>query len=957
MAVTVLSQSAQAKIVFKNEFLIEDNGSDAFIIDSGDDVTGNLTLQFGSSLAQTITFDTGNDWFQISNDVNFNENKLLSAEIENVSALPGAASGLGTAGTGRLVISDTIDMVAPGCTLDPWCPAGTYIWDGAAWISLVGAPSSTNLTKVVTVASSGGDYTDIEAAAQYLQTRSGGIMLLSAETHVVSTAIDLTNVIIIGKDASRTTIQVTENGQLDSFDTTFKYLTLETTGTLADDMTIDVQAGATSLVFEYVDFIISTTTDVVIDSNEGVSPTLTVKFISSNDAGGSGDVLKKTTDANINLNSEIFIDSRSSDNPLQLNDWNVTLAGGGSVNTSGIIVPVPADSIFVSPNMNLQGAIDSLEFAGNGGVITLLPGTHTISSTLTIEDDNIQLIGYGDASIIAASGITGAATASALQIGAADGSNTVDGVVLKDFRLEVSGSGTTDIHGIRVSGGEDNTIDNVTVVKTAGQSGSGNTARMGIQMLDGASGCTGTCVLTRPVIINSRVFGDAAASAYFTDGIHVTSDPDIAGVFGHDQGAINILLDGNYVDYIAETAYVLVGVEDASLFNNRASNMAASGGSGYGIFIGNANKVNMTANVFSGSNSSNSPAIGIEDFNTGTLKTTSNSLFSNNIIDGLGNAGVGFQTGFQIGAAANTSVLNNVFSNNVITGASGTTSTAISIEGNADDNIIINNEISGGNNLWDTGINLQSTAQERNLIRDNQFDDVALTLSDTGTATRLGVDQHQATGAPTTNDDLNAGYKIGSIWIDTSTNNSYILSDATIGNAVWTQINGGGSSGSQTRTLMMDLNGGIRQSASSGTIAGSQSAVLRFDQANDSSIAYALSLPEDWSSGTDVLAQIYWSPSDAGSGAVDFDFDFASFAVGENIADASFSDLIPGATYQTVNANTETDLYSFTVTLPASSLAADDLMNFRLSRTPADTGDTYSAAINIHMIHLQYTAN
>ena len=137
--------SVQAKIVFKNEFLIEENGTEAFVIDSGDDVTGDLVLQFGSSLAETITFDTVNTWFEFSDDVNFNENQLIAAEIENVSALPGAGAGLGAAGEGRILILDTLDNTAPGCTSSPNCPANAaYIWDGSAWIN-IGGPGGLNL--------------------------------------------------------------------------------------------------------------------------------------------------------------------------------------------------------------------------------------------------------------------------------------------------------------------------------------------------------------------------------------------------------------------------------------------------------------------------------------------------------------------------------------------------------------------------------------------------------------------------------------------------------------------------------------------------------------------------------------------------------------------------------------------------------------------------------------------
>ena len=778
---------AHAQIVFQNEFLIENLDDNNWIIDSGDDVTtGNIGLQFGNTVAETIIWDTGNSWFEFSNNVSLGENQLVEAEVENVTgddSLPGGATGLGTQGRGRLVILTGTDDVAPGCTVDPYCTSGTYIWDGSSWISLVGSATSTNLTKVVTVGSSGADYTTIDNAATYLSTRSGGIMLLAAETHQVTTAVDLKNVRLVGKDATRTTIEVSGAGQLDTFDTIFEYLTIETTGTLTDDMAIDVQSGASSLIFNYADFEIATGTDVLIDSNAGTAPTIISKFIKSNvTSGNNGSMLKPQASANINTASDIFIDSRSSDNPLELEDWDVTLAGGGSVNTTGTIISVPAQTIYVSPEMNLQGAIDSLETVGNGGLITLLPGTHTITSTITIEDDGIQIVGYGDSSIISASGITGSETAAVIQIGATNGSTTVDDVVLSDFKMEYSGTG---VHGIRVCGGEDNRIDNVTVEKTSGTDGSGDSARMGIQMLDGASGCTGTCELVRPVIINSRVLG--GSGAYFTDGIHVTSDDDYPGVWGNNQGVINALVDGNNVEYVGETGYAIIGAEDSSLFNNRSRNMAASG-SGFGIYMGSVTNTNMTSNVFTESLSATSTAIGIETFNL--IKETSDSIFANNIIEG---GTTGFDVGFEIGNSSNTDVHRNTFTNNVVRGASAGTTVAFEIDGDADDNSFVNNDIDGGGtNPWDTGFDL-TAGQDRNKIEGNRYNNVTTIISDASTASQIGVNHHRATSTPTVNDDLGDGYEVGTVWINTSTNDSFLLTDSTTGSANWEQINGGGS--------------------------------------------------------------------------------------------------------------------------------------------------------------------
>lgn len=789
---------ANASLVFTND--VFQNEANIFRIGQGYDAsTNDIQLQFGTTNTQTFMWGQADQAFHFSNNINLNSNQMINARVENANgsnSLPGGAPGPGIGARGRIVQLTGTDTQAPGCTISPNCGGGTYVWDGGTWISLHGTTSS-NFNKLITVGSTGSDYTTIANGAAYLQTLSGGIMLLSAETHNVTTPVNMTNIIVIGKEASRTTINITGAGKLASYDTTYEYLTIKT-GAITDTMAIDVQAGSNALLFDYVDINIQDTGDSLIDSSAGTPPTTTMKFIKSNMAGGSGTVLKTKALSNLNAASAIYVDSRSSDTPLQMSDWSLTLSGGGSVNTSGIISPIPADSIIVSPNMNLQGAIDSLHAAGRGGLITLLPGTYNVSSTLLIQDNAIQLVGYGDSSIINASGFTGGSTVAAIQVGLANGTHPVNDAVLRDFKLLVSGTGATDIHGIRVTGGEDNIINNVTVQKSSGQSGSGATARMGIQMTDAAAGCTGTCILTRPVVIDCRVLGDSTSSSYFTDGIHVTSDPSYNGVFGNNQGIVNALVDGNNVDYVRETAYVFVGASNSSLYNNRASRMGAGGTGAYGIFMGNVRDTNMTANVFNTSLSATAIAIGIDPFNTGALKQTLDSIFTNNVIDGTGTGSLGFATGFQVGNATNVEVSRNSFQNNTIRGAATGTTTAFAVTGNGDDNTISDNDIGGGTNAWTTGVSLGSALEERNLVSLNRFTNTTTLISDSGTATKIGVSQHRATVNPTVTDDIAAGYVVGMIWVNTTSNTAFILTNATVGAAVWQAVGGGGSSSLQT---------------------------------------------------------------------------------------------------------------------------------------------------------------
>ena len=657
-AVFLLMNTASAQMfIINTDIEYEDNK----ITLDADATGGDVTLQFGTDINDYLKFN------QVSKLFSFNANiDMQGFEVQDFSLE-------------KLAIPPTCDGTTRGHLYYNTVDNNTYACDGTVWEDVTAL--ATTSSKVVTVGSVNADYATISAAAGYLNTLSGGIILLSAETHAITTAVNLRNITLIGKDDTDTTISISGSGQIDSFDTAFKFLKFDINA-ITDDMAIDVQTGSSSLYFEWVDVDVQDIGDSLIDSNAGAAPTVVMKFVKSDESGGAGKILKTKAASNLNTTSTIFIDSRSTDNALQISDWNAKVTSGGNVNTTGTILPIPADTIIVSPTMNLQGAIDSLETAGRGGLITLLPGTYTINAPLTIEDYNIEISGYGDSTIINATGFAGITeTTGAIQVGAANGTAPRDNVVVSNLKLEVR----SEIHGIRVTGGQDNRIQNVTIQKMTGASASGKpNARLGIQMLDGTAE-----QLIRPSVLNSRVFGTQSATAYFTDGIHVTSDDDYGGVWGEQQGIINALIEGNNVDYVRETAYAVVGATNSSLFNNRGTRMAAGGG-GFGIFIGNASNINMNANVFSGSLSATAVGIGIDTFAQPSAKQTVDCIFDNNIIDGVGTiaGATGFEVGYMIGNTdAEVSVHRNSFQSNSILGASnGASTTAIEIRGNADDN-------------------------------------------------------------------------------------------------------------------------------------------------------------------------------------------------------------------------------------------------------------------------------
>jgi hypothetical protein len=661
---------------------------------------------------------------------------------------------------------------------------------------------------------------------------------------------------------------------------------------------------------------------------------VTVKLVNCNQTAGSGTILKPIVSSNLNAATNVFVSSSSGNNLLQISDWPVTIAGAGNVLTSGAISTIPSNTIYVYPGMNLQGAVNSL---ATGGVITLLPGTHTIGSPLLITYDNIVITGYGDSSIVSASGFGGiGATTAAIQVGAANGSAANNQVILKDFQLQV---GANNINGIRVAGGTDNQITNVTVKKVAGTA----SAKDGIQVLNSQA-----AALSRTILKNNRVLGNGGA-IYFTHGIEVALDNS---VFAGTKGALNTLIDGNSVDFVGENAYKLVGMDSSAIFNNRGSRMGVDAGAAasYGIYVSNATNMNANANAITSAQRVAVVGFGIEPDNQGTLKQVTDSIFTANILDGTANGGTGFAQGFLIGNAANTGVHKNSIQNNSIQGASNGVTVAVDMRGDADDNSLANNNLSGGTNAWDTGFFLQAAAQDRNIVQMNRYTNVTVLVTDSGTNTRKEVAHHEGAVNPAVTDDRSKGYTIGTLWVNTALQTSYVLVSDTVGAAVWNPLDAAATVNGD-KYLWLDIAGGIRTSATIGTVATANSPVIQFDGTNISNSRWSFSVPDDWQTASNISVDVFWSPSDATAGNVVMSMATAGFSSGTTVAAGSFATAsntiaAPGVSLQ---------LNSTTLAISGAALAANQMVNLNLYRDPTVVADTYAGNANIHMVRIRYT--
>lgn len=189
-----LAAPTHARIIFQDDSFA-DVDSDGLILDALDQASGDIIIQFGSTLGEFIQWNATDLRFEISDGLDFNSHEIFEVRLENTATLPG---GLGAGDTGRIVGLTAVDSVAPGC-LGPHCPAGAYVWGGSEW---------DQLSNQVTYVEPG---MDIQDAIDNLPGGGGKVRLLEG-THSVTDAIDVTasNVILEGEGPA--TIVTTSSG-------------------------------------------------------------------------------------------------------------------------------------------------------------------------------------------------------------------------------------------------------------------------------------------------------------------------------------------------------------------------------------------------------------------------------------------------------------------------------------------------------------------------------------------------------------------------------------------------------------------------------------------------------------------------------------------------------------------------------------------------------------------------
>lgn len=815
--------------------------SDSLVIDSNNNNAGNIILQFGTTLAKTLLYSQSNSRFEFNANLDLSNYQLSTARVENVAAMPGGAGGLGAGGTGRIVELTVTDSIAPGCT-GPSCTPGTYSWNGTIWKPLQGSITTSNATKIVTVGPSGRDYTTVEGAAAYCNTLSGCEMWIDPGTYTPATPADLENVRLIGADTGLTTIAITGSNILSVRQTTFEDLTINVNSGIAGSFGMNVKFNAasnSSLLFNKVDFIVGGA-KAAIGSTAGTPPVTTATLQNCSESAGTGTLVLAKASSGLNTTTSTFtVIDLISTTALKLNDWPVTIIGGSNVVNTGNIITVPDRTILVSPGMSINNAIASLVASGGSGVVKLLVGTHTITAPILVNSSSIEIVGEGPGTIVDAistgwTGGTGGDVA-AIQVGAANGTAPVDDVVIRNFKLRVQ----PDVHGVKVNGGNENKVMDM-IVQSTGIKDPAVSTHTAIVFTNSNTPIAGArrSTATRNIINRSDVTACTSgpiAGFCWVDGIHFDGDDSFGtqtfGYNGAGGGIHDSIISENIVNEARESSYVFTGVTSSGIFSNRVRNIGFSTGS-LGLVLRNSNDDSIINNTVETNNNTTTVGITLYD-NVDNTSVIGNTINAN---------GTNFSIGVDIhdiggGAVAST--------NNTVTG----------------------NQINGAT----TGINISANSTGAS-VSGNQIINTTTIINDAGSASKLESQHHRATVNPAVTDDIADGYGIGTMWINTATNSAFILTDSTVGAAVWKPMGGAGPTSHYTFLANGTAEAWTNQPAASTEFDGATNRRLSVDLTNATQARFSANVVASGTGGATLRVQYStdgggtWTNLDGGAG-------------------------------------------------------------------------------------------
>lgn len=132
-SIYVYAATPVSNTLYSTEFLLDyDPDESAWVMDRFGDMSGNLELRFGNIPSQSIKFDVSHNWFEFGSDINFGQNQLKNAALDNRTSAP---------------LNPVVGQIYYN-TLEKQ----TYIWDGTKWMLLSGNTGHEQNTDIGTTA-------------------------------------------------------------------------------------------------------------------------------------------------------------------------------------------------------------------------------------------------------------------------------------------------------------------------------------------------------------------------------------------------------------------------------------------------------------------------------------------------------------------------------------------------------------------------------------------------------------------------------------------------------------------------------------------------------------------------------------------------------------------------------------------------------------------------------------
>lgn len=400
----------------------EGNSSNTFILDAND-TGGNITLQFGTTLAEYLQWNSSNLRFDLSNSLSLNQNEIKDVVIDNLSSAPGSPVA------GQIYYNTT--------------NSNTYIWNGSSWEDITETNSAGSAEYFDAYDSTGGTdissgWTDIPLGTERKKTTdfthntgSVEVTVNTTATYVVSYTV--TTNITSGTSRSESEMRLMldqgsgynqisgsigrmynrNNSQGGNTATRTLILDLSTgdkikmqASRISGTSTVVTLADGSALTISRVEGVgpqgpAGSNTITIQDegSNVANTPHSTLNFVGSNvtvtDAGsgvatitisGGGssdefeDIYGNDADNTLTTNNGIFtIDTGTDDFIVNSNDWIVD--GNGNIVTSG--------GITTSGDIVVSGTVDGVDIS-TIGLQTHYQNTDigTTSNTFTLDTNN-----------------------------------------------------------------------------------------------------------------------------------------------------------------------------------------------------------------------------------------------------------------------------------------------------------------------------------------------------------------------------------------------------------------------------------------------------------------------------------------------------------------------------------------------------------------------------------------